>query len=183
MSPSRKETKFVGNKRAIYSGNRSPLCLLFVKHALLFALLCVLSSLSDRSHMQEETGSMPSTQAVLPSPSHNRDGSEKVQKKRTHCHKPFDHQRFVSMLWLCHAQLCDLMHKWALMGSARSRLANARHKIGNGPFFRSNLCRFCSEFAQALPLSFSSPWTMNFFSGMTNSDNKWKLVPNARLPR
>ena len=181
MSPSRKETKFVGNKRAIFSGNRSSLCLLFVK----LALVCVLSSFSDRSLMQEETGSMPSTQAVLPSPSHNRDGSEKVRTfdKRTHCYKPFDHQRFVSVLWLCHAQLCDLLHEWALMGSARSQLVNARHQIGNGPFFRSNICRFCFEFAQAL-LWVSlhlGPWI--FFSGMTNTNNKWKLVPNARLPR
>ena len=36
----RKETKFVGNKTAIYSQNCSSLCLLFVK----LALLCVFSS-------------------------------------------------------------------------------------------------------------------------------------------
>ena len=58
--------------------------------------------LSDLSHTQELAGSMPSMQAVTPSPSHNRDGSEKVQtfNKRTHRHKPFDLQRFVSVLWL-----------------------------------------------------------------------------------
>ena len=35
--------------------------------------------LSDRSHTQEQAWSMPSMQAVAPSPSHNRDGSEKVR--------------------------------------------------------------------------------------------------------
>ena len=61
--------------------------------------------------MREQAGSMPSTQAVAPSPSHNRDGSEKVRMldKRTHPHKPFDRQRFVSILWLRNAQLRDLV--------------------------------------------------------------------------
>ena len=35
--------------------------------------------LSDLSHRQEQAGSMPSTQAIPPSPGHNRDGSEKVR--------------------------------------------------------------------------------------------------------
>ena len=67
--------------------------------------------LSDRSHTQEQAGSTPLTQAVAPSPSHNRDGSEKVRTfdKRTHHHKPFDRQRFVSVLWLRHAQRRDLV--------------------------------------------------------------------------
>ena len=74
--------------------------------------------LSDRSHMQEQAGSMHSTQAVTPSPNHNRDGSEKVRTfdKITHRHKPFDRQRFVSVLWLRHAQLCGLVEVWALTG-------------------------------------------------------------------
>ena len=61
--------------------------------------------------MQEQAGSMPSTQVVAPSQSHSRDGSEKVEtfEKRTHHRKPFDHQRFVSVLWLRHAQLHDLV--------------------------------------------------------------------------
>ena len=135
----RKETKFVGNKTAIYGCNRSSFCLLFVK----LARLCVFSSLIRRSHTQEQAGSMPSTQAVAPSSSHNRDDSEKVRtfNKRTHRHKPFDRQRFVSVLWLRHAQL--------------------RHLDLNQPiFFCSNFCRFRSEFAWALPLSLSSPWTI-----------------------
>ena len=46
-----------------------------------------------------------------PSLSHNRDGSEKVRTfdKRTHHLKPFDRQRFVSVLWLRHDQLRDLV--------------------------------------------------------------------------
>ena len=61
--------------------------------------------------MQEQAGSMPSTQAAAPSPSHNRHGSEKMRTfdKRTHHHKPFVRQRFVSVLWLRHAQLRDLV--------------------------------------------------------------------------
>ena len=67
--------------------------------------------LSDRTHTKEQAGSMPSTQAVTTSPNHNRDGSEKVRTfdKRTHRHKPFDRQRFASVLWLHHAQLRDLV--------------------------------------------------------------------------
>ena len=89
-----------------------------VKIALLFVFslsnslffVCFLR-LSDLSHTQEQARSMPSTQAVAPSPSHNRDGSEKVRTfdKRTHRHKPFDLQRFVSVLWLRHAQLRNLV--------------------------------------------------------------------------
>ena len=50
-------------------------------------------------------------QAEAPSPSYNRDGSETVQTfdKRTNRHKPFDLQRFVSVLWFGHAQLRDLV--------------------------------------------------------------------------
>ena len=67
----------------------------------------------DQSHTQEQAGSVPSTQAVAPSPSYNRDSSEKVRTfdKRTHRHKPFDRQRFVSVLWLCNAQLRDLVEE------------------------------------------------------------------------
>ena len=101
------ETKFVGNKTAIYGRNPSSLCLLFVK----LARLCVFFLSSNRSHTQDQARSMPSVQAVAPSPNHNRDCSEKVRvfDKRTHHHKPFDRQRFVSILWLRHAQLRDLV--------------------------------------------------------------------------
>ena len=97
----RKETKFVFNKTAIYGRNRSSLGLLFVK----LARVSVFSSLSDQSHTQVQAGSMPSTQAVAPSPNHNRDGSEKVRTfdNGTHRHKRFDRQIFVSIFWLRHA--------------------------------------------------------------------------------
>ena len=110
----RKETEFVSNKTAIYRRNRSSVCLLFVK----LALLCVFFCLSDLSHTQEQARSMPWMQAVAPSPSYNRDGSDKVRTfdKRAHRHKPFDLQRFVSVLWFQHAQLRDLVEVWALTG-------------------------------------------------------------------
>ena len=38
--------------------------------------------LSDRSHTQEQAGSIPSKEAVAPGPSHNKDGSEKVRTVR-----------------------------------------------------------------------------------------------------
>ena len=67
--------------------------------------------LSDLSHRQEQGGGMPPTPAVAPSPGHSRDGSEKVRTfdKRTHRHKRFDRQRFVSVLWLRHAEMRDLV--------------------------------------------------------------------------
>ena len=108
------ETKFVGNKTAIYRWNRFSVCLLFLSNSLFFVSFLRLSNLS---RTQEQAGSMPSTQVVAPSPSDNRDGSEKVRAfdKRTHRHKPFDHQRFVSVLrCIRHAQLRDLVEVWAL---------------------------------------------------------------------
>ena len=130
---------------------------------------------------------MPSTQVVAPSARHNRDGSEKVRTfdKRTHRHKPFDRQRFVSVLWLRHAQLRELPKYELLRASARPQFASARRQIGTGLFFffHLNFCRFRSKFAWALPLSLSSPWTMNFFSETTNTDKKLQLVPSTRHQR
>ena len=82
-----KETKFVGNKTAIYDRNRTSLCPLLVKLARLSFVSFLRSS--DRSRTQEQAGSMPLMTAVAPSPSHNRDCSEKVRTfyKRTHRHK------------------------------------------------------------------------------------------------
>ena len=97
------------------SATRQPftveIALLFVfslSNSLFFvSFLC----LSDLSHTQEQAGSMPWMQAVAPSPSYNRDGSENVRTfdKKTHRHKSFDLQRFVSVLWFRHAQLRDLV--------------------------------------------------------------------------
>ena len=105
--------------------------------------------LSDLSHTQEQAGSMPSTQAVAPSPSHNRDGSEKVRtfNKRTHRHKPFDLQRIVSVLWLRYAQLHDLVEVWALTGECSPPVRECWPPDRNRPIFRSNLCQFRAKFA------------------------------------
>ena len=62
-------------------------------------------------HMcKSKPGALRSMQAEAPSPSHNRNGSEKMRTfdKSTHHQKPFDRRRFVSVLWLRHAQLRDL---------------------------------------------------------------------------
>ena len=135
--------------------------------------------LSYLSHMQEKAGSMPLMQAVAPSPSHNRDGSEKVRTfdKRTHRHKPFDLQRFVSVLWLRHALLRDLVEVWALTGKCSPPDRN------RSIFFVQTFV----DFALSLPghslwvCLRPGPWIF-FFSETTNTDKKWKLVPNARLP-
>ena len=172
----RKEAKFVGKKTAIYRRNRSSVCLLFVK----LALLCVFFFVyPTSSHTQKHAGRVPSTQAVAPSPSHNRDGSEKVWTfdKRAHRHKPFDRQRFVSILWLRHAQLRDLVEVWALTGECSPPIRECSPPVrecsppvrecspplrecsppdwDRSIFFRSNLCRFRSRFVWALPLSLS----------------------------
>ena len=106
-----KETEFVGNKTAIYGRNRSSLGLLFVKLARLFVFSSFIRPIAyERASLVH---AFDACGAVGPSPSHNRDGSEKVQTfdKRTHRQKPFDRQRqrFVSVLWLRHAQLRDLV--------------------------------------------------------------------------
>ena len=178
-----KETKFVGNKTAIYSRNRSSLCLFFVK----LTLLCVFSSFIRPITCPRASREHAFRQAVTPSPSHYRDGSEKVRTfdKRTHHHKRFDRQRSVSVLWLRHAQLRDLVEVWALTGECSPPCSSRVLAARSEPvcLFHLNLCWFRSKFAWGLPLSLSSPWTMIFFSETTNTDKKWKLVSNARLPQ
>ena len=141
--------------------------------------------LSDQSHLKEQDGSIPSTQAVTPIPSHDRDGSEKV--------RTFDEETIATNpsiakdSWAScgYATLnCTILSKYELLRvGARRQFASARRQIGNGLFFRSNLCPFCSKFALALPFSLSSPWTMIFFWETTSTDKKWKLIPNAQLLR
>ena len=141
----------------------------FLSNSLVFVFFL---RLSDQSRTQEQAGSMPSTKAAAPRLSHNRDGSEKVRKldKRTHRHKPFDRQRFASVLWLRNGQLRDSFEVCALTGEYCSRVLAARWNMVI--FFRSNLCRFRSNFAWALRLSLSSIQTMIFFSKTTITDKR-----------
>ena len=93
---------------------------------------------------------MPSTQAVAPSPSHNRDGSEKVRMfdKRTHRHKPFARQRFVSVFGYATLN-CVILSKYELLrASARRQLSSARCQIGTGLFF---FVQIFVDFALSLP--------------------------------
>ena len=132
--------------------------------------------LSDLSHTQEQAGSMPWMQAVAPSPSHNRDSSEKVWTfdKRTHRHKPFDLQRFVSVLWLRHAQLRDLVEVWALTGECSPPVRECSPPDRNRPIF---FVQTFVDFALSLPghslwvCLRPGPWL--FFSETTNTDKKW----------
>ena len=87
---------------------------------------------------------------------------------------------------------CAILSKYELLrqvtgGPGRVLAASSRVLAARSQpvyfFFRSNLCRFRSKFAWAFPLSMSSPWTMIFFSETPNTDKKWNLIPNARLPR
>ena len=52
--------------------------------------------------------------STKPEPQQRRSEKVRTFAKRTHHHKPFDHQRFVSVLWLHHTQLRDLVEVWAL---------------------------------------------------------------------
>ena len=94
-----------------------------LSHSLVFVSFL---RLSDLSHRREQGRSMPLTQAVEPSPGHSRDGSEKVRTfdKRTHRHKLFDRQRFVSVLWLRHAQMLNLVEVWALTSECSPPVRN-----------------------------------------------------------
>ena len=171
----RKEIKFIGNKAAIYRWNRSCVCLLFVK----LALLCVFSSFirpilytrASREHAFDASGS------AKPEPQQRRQWeSANVRQKNPSpqtLRSPKIRERPV-VTTRSTARSCRSMSSYGRVLAARSEPAY---------FFRSNFCRFRSKFAWALPLSLSSPWTMNFFSETTNTDKKRKLVPNARLPR
>ena len=79
--------------------------------AIIYTLKVPTAAPYSSMHAWIGVGSMPSTKAVTPTPSYNRDSSEKVRTfdRRTHRHKPFDRQRFVSVLFLRHAQLRDLV--------------------------------------------------------------------------
>ena len=143
----REETKFVSNKTAIYRR----IALLFVfslSNSLFFGSFL---RLSDLSHTQEQAGSMPLMQAVAPSPSHNRDRREKVRTfdKRIHRHKPFDLQRFVSVLWLRQAQLRDLVEVWALTGECSPPVCES------SPTDQNRLSFFVQTFVN---FDFSPPW-------------------------
>ena len=178
-----KETKFVGNKTANYSRNRSSLCLFFVK----LTLLCVFSSFIRPITCPRASWEHAFRQAVAPSPSHYRDGSEKVRTVRQKNPSPqtLRSPKIRECLVVTPrstARSCRSMSSFGWVLTASSRVLFARLE----PvcfFFCSNLCWFHSKFAWGLPLSLSSPWTMIFFSETTNTDKKWKLVSNARLPQ
>ena len=186
----RKETKFVGNKTAIYRRNRSSLCLLFVK----LALLCVFSSFirpitsarASQEHAFDASGS------AKPEPQQRRqwEGANVRQKNPSPqtLRSPKIHERLV-VTARSTAQSCRSMSSYRRVLTASSRVLTASSRVlaassrvlaassrvltassrvlaaRSEPvyFFRSNLCRFRSKFAWALPLSLSSPWTMNFF--------------------
>ena len=92
------------------------------------------------------------TQAVAPSPGQSRDSSEKVRTfdERTHRHKPFARERFVSVLWLCqaHDQLRDLVEVWALMGMCSPPVRDWLPPDRNGLFF---FFQTFVDFALSLP--------------------------------
>ena len=144
-------------KKLSLSATRQPItveiALLFVfslSNSLFFVSFLRLSNLS---HTQQQAGSMPSTQAVAPSPSHNSDGSEKVRNVRQKnpspqtLRSPKNRERLV-VTARSTARSCRSMSSYGRVLAARSEPVYS---------FRSNLCRFRSKFASALPLSFSLP--------------------------
>ena len=138
--------------------------------------------LSDRSHTQKHAGSMPSTQAVAPSPGHNRDGSEKVWTfdKRTHRHKPFDRQRFVSVLWLPHAQLRDLVEVWALTGECWPPVRECPPPDRNRSIF---FVQTFVNFALSLPGSpFEFVFTLDHHFFLRNDKNGQEMKISFKCP-
>ena len=92
----RRETKFSAT-RPLFTVELA----LFYVFSLSNPLVCVpFLHLSDQSDKQEKARSLNLTLAKASSPSHNRDGNKKARTfdKRTHHHKDFDRQRFVSAL-------------------------------------------------------------------------------------
>ena len=180
---SERESKFVGNKTAIYSWNRSSVCLLFVK----LALLCVFSSFirpitKARASWEHAFDDKWQRQA--------RDTAETaVRRCERSTKEPIATNRSIAKdSWAScgYAKLnCVILSKYELLrASACRQFTSARCQIETGLFFRSNLCPI---FAQSLPGHSlgvclpPGPWI--FSSEMTSTDKKWKLVPNARLPR
>ena len=181
----RKETKFVGNKTAIYSWNRSSLYLRFVK----LRLLCVFSSFiqpiiyarASQEHVFDAGGS------AKPKAQQRRqwEGANVRQKSPSPQTLRSPKNSWASC---CYATLdCAILSKYGLLrASTRRQLVSVRCQIETSLFFRSNisfdlswldfielaerldLCRFRSKFALAGHLSLSSPW----FSETTNTDKK-----------
>ena len=112
--------------------------------------------LSDLSDMQEQARTMPSTPAVLPSPGHNIDSSEKVRTfdKELITTNHFHCRRFVRVLWLRHAELHNLVEIRALTGECSP-------PDRNRSIFPSNFGRFRSKLAWLLPLNLPLLQTMN----------------------
>ena len=124
--------------------------------------------LSYRSHTQEQAGSMPSMEAVAPSPSHNRDGSEKVRTfdKRTHRHKPlsFDRQRFMIVLWWRHAQQHDLVEVRALTGECSSPVRECSLPDRNQSIFSFKPLSISLKVCLGTPFEFVFTLDHEFFS-------------------
>ena len=178
----RKETKFVSNETAIYRRNRSSVCLLFVKLALLCAFFLFIRPITytraSREHALDASGSSkPGLQQRR-----QWEGAYVRQKNPSPqtLRPPKISERLV-VPTRSTPRSCRSMSSYGRVLAASSRVLAASSEPAY--FFRSNFCRFRSKLASVLPLSLSSPWTMNFFSETTNTDKKWKLVPNARLPR
>ena len=172
-----KKTKFVcNNTKSLFClsslcQNRSSLCLFFVYPTYYIRK-------SQPEHAFDARGS------AKPEPQQRRqwEGASVGQKNPSPqtLRSPKIHERLV-VTTRSTARSCRSMSSYRRVLAASSRVLAARSE----PVycFRSNLCRFRSKFAWALPLNLSLPWTMNFFSETTNTDKKWELVPNAQLPR
>ena len=176
-----KETKFVDNKTAIYRQNRSSLCLLFVK----LALLCVFFFIYPTYHIRKsKPGACLRRKQSRQAPATTETAVRRYERLTK---EPIATNPSIAKdSWATcgYGTLnCAILSKYELLrASARRQFASARRQIGTGLFFRSNHCRFRSKFAWALPLNLSSLWIIFFFSETTNTDKKWNLVPNARLP-
>ena len=176
----RKETKFVGNKTAIYI----EIALLYVFSTPNSLVFVSFLRLSDRSHdaRASREHAFDASGSAMPEPQQTRqwEGANVRQKNPLPqtLRSPKIRERLV-VKPRSTARTCRRMSSYGRVLAPSSRVLAARSEPVYF-FFVQTLCRFRSKFAWALPLSLS--WTMTFFSATTNKDKKWKLVPNARLP-
>ena len=70
-----------------------------------------------------------------------------------------------------------------LRASARRQFESARRQIETGLFFSFKPLSILLQVCLGTPFEFVSTLDRDFFSETTNTDNKWKLDTNARLPR
>ena len=130
----RKETKFVGNKTAIYCRNRSSVCLLFVKLALVRVFSSFIRPITYTTASREHASDASSSAKPEPQQRRQCEGANVRQKNPSPQTLRFP-LRFVSVLWVRHAQLRDLVEVWAVTGECSPPVRECLPPDRNRPIF------------------------------------------------